>query len=190
MRLVRTAVGSAALVWALAVAGPAVADSAPGVTADLAPERASQVHATLERLGPVDDQDQVIATIDIPRVGVHGPIMEGVDDVTIRRAVGHFPGTALPFEGGNMALAAHRTTHFRGLRDIRAGDPVTIHTARGDLSYRVTDAWVVDPQEVWVLDPTPRPSLTLVTCYPFDYHGQAPRRFVVRAEEVDSPGGG
>ncbi len=168
------------------VGGGRVAASPPGVTSDLVPGQAGRVGATLERLGAVTDDEAKIATIEIPRVAVFGAILEGVDDVTIRRAVGHFPGTALPFEHGNMALAAHRTTHFAGLRGIKIGDTVLIHTERGDLTYRVETTWVVDPQETWVLDPTEEPSLTLVTCYPFDYAGQAPQRFVVRAREVHS----
>ncbi len=176
------------VLWVGLAGGVGVAASPPGVTSDVPPGQADRVRATLERLGAVTDDEAKIATIEIPRVAVSGAILEGVDDVTIRRAVGHFPGTALPFENGNMALAAHRTTHFAGLRHIRLGDVVFIHTHRGDLTYRVERTWVVDPQETWVLDPTQEPSLTLVTCYPFDYAGQAPQRFVVRAREVE-PGG-
>jgi len=99
--------------------------------------------------------------------------------------VGHFPGSALPFEPGNMALAAHRTTQFRGLRDVRIGDEVTIRTEGGELHYVVEETRVVSPRDVWVIQPTKQTVLTLVTCYPFDYQGHAPQRFMVRARLIE-----
>ncbi len=136
---------------------------------------------------PVSDRDPVVGRIEIPRVGVSAPILEGVDDATIRRAVGHFPETPLPGGEGNAALAAHRTTDFYGLRHIRLGDEVTVVSARGAFRYRVERMWVVKPEEVSVLDPVPGKVLTLVTCYPFDYDGSAPERFIVRARAVETP---
>ncbi len=134
---------------------------------------------------PVSAADPVVGRIEIPRVGVSAPILEGVDDATIRRAVGHFPETPLPGQDGNAALAAHRTTDFYGLRHIRIGDEVTVTSARGAFRYRVERTWVVKPEEVSVLDPVPGKVLTLVTCYPFDYDGSAPERFIVRARAVE-----
>ena len=128
--------------------------------------------------------DPTIGRIEIPRVGVSAPILEGVDYRTIRRAVGHFPETPLPGHNGNMALAAHRTTHFWGLRNIRIGDEITITTTGAAFRYRVDKLWVVDPEDVSVLDSTSSRVLTLVTCFPFDYVGSAPQRFIVRARAV------
>ena len=133
---------------------------------------------------PVAPADPIVGRIEIPRVGVSAPILEGVDDTTIRRAVGHFPETPLPAESGNMALAAHRTTDFYGLRHIRIGDEVTITSPRGTFRYVVEKTWVVAPKDVSVLDPSPEKVLTLVTCYPFDYDGPAPKRFIVRARAL------
>jgi sortase A len=157
------------------------------VTADLASEHGLEVRAMLESVGAVGDADSVLGSIEIPRIGVGGPILEGVDDVTIRRAVGHFPETPLPTESGNVALAAHRTTHFAGLRDVEIGDEVTLRTPDGVRTYEVERTWVVDPDEVWVLDSTVEDALTLVTCYPFDFPGIAPQRFVVRARAREAP---
>jgi len=130
---------------------------------------------------PLNQRDHRVGRIEIPRVGVSSTILEGVDFATIRRAVGHFPETPLPDTDGNMALAAHRTTDFRGLQHIRIGDVITITTSSGRFSYEVEKTFVVDPEDTYVLDPTPEKTLTLVTCYPFDYHGSAPYRFIVRA---------
>ncbi|HXH25741.1 MAG TPA: class D sortase [Vicinamibacterales bacterium] len=123
-----------------------------------------------------------IGRIEIPRLGVSVVIRAGSDAKTLRLAVGHIPGTALPGDAGNVGLAGHRDTFFRRLKDIRPNDEIRLTTPEGQFVYRVADTWVVDPHDVWVLQPTPRPSVTLVTCYPFRYIGHAPQRFIVRAE--------
>ncbi|HKQ62089.1 MAG TPA: class D sortase [Candidatus Polarisedimenticolaceae bacterium] len=175
------------LVWlATSVAGGSLAQVPADSVLDLDAQRAVEVARQLAFVGPVQPNDGPLGVIDIPRVGVHGEILEGVDDVTIRRAVGHFPQSARPFQPGNLALAAHRTTHFRGLRDIRIGDTVLLRVESKTLEYVVERTWVVDPHETWVIDPTTETALTLVTCYPFDYRGHAPKRFIVRARATGS----
>ena len=109
---------------------------------------------------------------------------EGVDARTLRGSVGHVPGTALPGDEGNAAFAAHRDTYFAALKDVRMGDEVVITTKDGVHRYTVTQTRVVDPSEVSVLDATGGRTLTLVTCYPFDYVGSAPRRFIVHARGI------
>jgi len=96
-------------------------------------------------------------------------------------AVGYIPGTALPGDLGNFGLAGHRDTFFRKLRDINPDDEIRIVTKDGVFNYYVQRTSIVMPQDVWVLDPTNYPALTLVTCYPFNYIGSAPKRFIVRA---------
>ena len=83
---------------------------------------------------------------------------------------------------GNSVLAAHRDTHFRPLRDIRQGDLVRLKTRKGVLEYRVKDTMIVAPEDVWVMAPSTERRLTLITCYPFNYVGSAPQRFIVRAD--------
>jgi sortase A len=131
----------------------------------------------------------VVGRIDIPRLHVSAVVRAGSDARTLRLAVGYIPGTALPGEPGNIGLAGHRDTFFRRLRDIRPRDEIRIETPRGTYRYRVANTRIVNPDDVWVLDPTPHPTLTLVTCYPFTYIGSAPRRFIVRAqlEPVSAP---
>lgn len=128
----------------------------------------------------------LVGRIEVPRLGLSAIVREGVDDATLRRAVGHVPDTALPGEAGNAALAAHRDTFFRPLKHIRKGDRINVTTPDGAHEYRVTETRVVAPDDVSVLAPTMNPTLTLVTCYPFNFVGTAPKRFVVRAE-TDSP---
>jgi len=124
----------------------------------------------------------LIGRVEIPRVGVSAMVREGDDAATLRHAVGHIPDTALPGEPGNAGLAGHRDTFFRGLKSVREGDRITMTTPGGVLEYIVRHTTVVDPDDVSVLSPRGRQTLTLVTCYPFYYIGSAPRRFIVQAE--------
>ncbi len=130
-------------------------------------------------------QGSLVGRIEIPRVGVSAIVLEGVDKKTLRRGVGRIPGTSVSGEDGNIGLAAHRDGFFRGLRDIRKNDIVTLKTVEGTYNYQVEWTEVVQPQDTHVLDETEGPAITLVTCYPFSYVGPAPQRFIVRARRVE-----
>jgi sortase A len=123
----------------------------------------------------------LVGRIEVPRLNLSAIAREGVDDRTLRIAIGHIPGTAFPGQHGNAGFAAHRDTFFRPLQSVREGDEVIVTTPAGVYRYSVTAMRIVDPDDVSVLDPTPDTSITLVTCYPFNYVGSAPRRFIVRA---------
>ncbi len=125
--------------------------------------------------------------LDLPRLGLSTLVAEGVDDGTLGVAVGHFPGTAFPGEMGNVALAGHRDTVFRLLQEIWPEDVVRLTTPDGAFSYRVEWLEIVDPRRTDVVASTGEPLLTLVTCYPFEYVGSAPLRYVVRARSIDRP---
>ena len=129
----------------------------------------------------VPARGSAIGRLEIPRLGVSAVIRAGSDARTLQLAIGHIPGTAFPGDPGNVGMAAHRDTFFRRLGDIEEGDEVRVVTPEGTFLYEVEGTKVVEPTDVWVLDPTDEPSLTLVTCYPFSYIGPAPRRFIVRA---------
>jgi sortase A len=122
-----------------------------------------------------------LAVLRIPKLRLEVPVLPGTDDRTLDRAVGHIDDTAPPGADGNSGIAGHRDGFFRGLKDIAVGDVIELETAKVKEVYRVERTWVVDPEDVSVLDPTPTRALTLVTCYPFYYIGPAPRRFIVRA---------
>ena len=130
---------------------------------------------------PEPAQGSTLGRIEIPRLGVSAIIRAGSDARTLRLAVGYIPGTALPGEKGNVGLAGHRDTFFRKLRDINPDDEIRVTTKDGVFRYFVQRTNIVQPKDVWVLDPTAYPALTLVTCYPFSYIGSAPQRFIVRA---------
>jgi sortase A len=103
--------------------------------------------------------------------------------------VGHLPKTAFPGEPGNVVLAGHRDSFFSDLGEVRSGDRVRITTPDGVFEYRVDSRRVVSPEQTEVLTATGLPTLTLITCYPFDYLGLAPKRYVIRARQVDRPEG-
>jgi sortase A len=128
----------------------------------------------------------LLGRLEIPRLNVSAIVRAGSDARTLRLAIGHIGGTALPGEHGNVGLAAHRDTFFRRLGEIRVDDEVRLVTPDGTFMYRVEGTRVVEPQDVWVLDQTTDPALTLITCYPFRYIGSAPQRFVVRAQLTGS----
>lgn len=123
-----------------------------------------------------------LAVLRIPKIGLEVAVLSGIDELTLNRAVGTIPGTAAPGEPGNVGIAGHRDGFFRGLKDIAAGDLLELETLAGKQEYLVTSIRIVDPGAVEVLAPTPRPALTLVTCYPFYFVGNAPQRYIVRAE--------
>lgn len=122
-----------------------------------------------------------LAVLRIPRLRLEVAVLPGTDDFVLDRAVGHIDDTALPGMDGNIGIAGHRDGFFRGLKDIAAGDAIELETPKERQLYRVERTWIVNQEDVSVLDPTPIPSLTLVTCYPFYYIGSAPQRFIVRA---------
>ncbi len=130
-----------------------------------------------------------LAVLRIPKIGLEVAVLEGTDDLTLNRAVGHIEDTAKPGEKGNVGIAGHRDGFFRGLKDIVKGDTMELETVAGRQTYRVDDIWIVQPEDVRVLDPTPQPALTLVACYPFYFVGHAPQRYVVRAVRSDPPAG-
>lgn len=124
--------------------------------------------------------------ISIPRIGLSAMIAEGVDDDTLRHAVGHFPRSSTPEAAGTVALAGHRDTFFRGLARVRQNDLIELETAFGQYQYRVIRTAVVGPQHVELVQPSSGSDLTLVTCFPFYYVGPAPQRFVVQAQRLTS----
>ena len=127
------------------------------------------------------DKGDAIGRIEISRLGISAVIMEGSDETVLRRGVGHIPGTAFPGRSGNVGLAAHRDGFFRGLRNVRRNDEVVLRTPRGLYRYRVVSTKKVAPKAVEVLRPTEEETVTLVTCFPFDFIGSAPQRFIVSA---------
>ncbi|MGH9138008.1 MAG: class E sortase, partial [Acidimicrobiales bacterium] len=127
------------------------------------------------------------ARIRIPRLGVDKIVVEGVTTEDLKRGPGHYPGTALPGQVGNAAIAGHRTTYgapFGNLDDLAPGDEIVVETLAGSFRYLVDRSFVVTPDRTDVLNPTPHASLTLTTCHP---RFSARQRLVVIASLAGQP---
>jgi sortase A len=148
--------------------------AAPGIELPKSPTSA-QVTAAI---------DEPIGRIEIPRLRLSVAVVEGVDTTSLRHAIGHIPGTALPGKAGNVGLAGHRDTFFRPLKDLRIKDEIQVSTPHGNFKYQVVSLKIVEPEDVGVLAPSGENVLTLVTCYPFYFIGPAPKRWIVRAIQV------
>jgi sortase A len=121
-----------------------------------------------------------MAVLRIPKIHLEVPVFDGTDELNLNRGVGRIIGTSKPGQRGNVGIAGHRDGFFRGLKDIRAGDTVELLTIRGTVKYVVEQVQIVQPEDVSILSDRGIPYLTLVTCYPFYYIGDAPQRYIVQ----------
>jgi sortase A len=135
---------------------------------------------------PFIDRDGLLGRLTIPRLHVSAMVREGADAHTLSLALGHIPGTALPGQHGNVGVAGHRDSLFRNLRMIQKNDLIRFETFGGEYIYDVEGTEVVNPWHVSVLNPNRYSELTLVTCYPFNYIGSAPDRFILKARQLSS----
>jgi sortase A len=133
------------------------------------------------------EMDTPLALLRVPRLGIEVPVFAGTDELVLNRGVGLIEATAPPGEIGNTGIAGHRDGFFRPLKDVALGDELVLETTGGATTYVVEELYIVDPTDVWVLEPTASPALTLVTCYPFYFIGSAPQRFIVRAGAAPAP---
>lgn len=136
---------------------------------------ASCKHALAARMGAP------WAVLSIPRLRLDVPVFEGTDGLTLNQGAGRIAGTAKPGESGNIGVAAHRDGFFRSLKDIHMGDRIELAQLQHQFIYTVDNIMVVDPSDTTALKARAQPSLTLVTCYPFYFVGDAPRRYIVQA---------
>ena len=130
------------------------------------------------------ENNTLIGRLTIPRLHLSTMVREGDGAETLSLAAGHIPSTALPGQHGNVGVAGHRDTLFRGLREIRKDDEIRFETLAGTYVYQVASTQIVKPTNVSVLKADGFPELTLVTCYPFYYVGSAPDRFIVKARQI------
>ncbi len=123
----------------------------------------------------------VMGRLEIPQISLSVPVMADFDPNSLLRGVGHIQGTAMPGGLGTMGLAGHRDTYFRPLRRIGPKMDIRVVDETGTYHYEVDSTEVVTPEQVEVLEIRSRPELTLITCFPFDFVGAAPKRFIVHA---------
>jgi sortase A len=150
----------------------------------ISPASAKEGLMRAERIDIAGVSRTPLGRIEISSIGLAAMILEGTDARTLRRAVGHIPGTPLPGQQGNVAITGHRDTFFRPLRNIRKEDEIRLTTLSGSYRYCVDSIKVVEPEDTEVLENSDSAILTLVTCYPFYFVGPAPNRFIVRAHMI------
>jgi sortase A len=125
-----------------------------------------------------------IGTIEIPRIGLVHPLYEGITLTVIDHGPGHWPGSAMPCQRGNSVFPGHRVTHSRPFYDldlVQPGDEIVFKIPGRMCVYHVTGTQIVVPTDLWVADPTPTPSATLIACHP---KHSAAERIVVKAHLV------
>jgi sortase A len=127
-----------------------------------------------------------LAILRIPKINLEVPVFNDTDDLTLNRGVGRIVGTSQIGQVGNIGIAGHRDGFFRGLKDVVRDDSVELVRLDHTDHYVVADIRIVNPEDVYVLDPTPVPTVTLITCYPFYFVGNAPQRYVVTASVQSS----
>jgi sortase A len=132
----------------------------------------------------ITSKDSPVAVLRIAKFDLRVPVFEGTDELALNRGVGWIAGTTRPGQKGNVGIAGHRDGFFRKLQYIAAGDPIELVTSAAKATFTVDKIEIVNPTDVAVLRPRRVPSLTLTTCYPFYFIGDAPRRFIVHAALV------
>lgn len=127
-----------------------------------------------------------IGELVIPKIEATLPIFHGTDEDELEKGVGHFSGSVLPGESDNSVLSGHRDTVFRRLGEVGKGDLLIVSTSAGEFTYRVSGVRIVDADNRTVIVPKPKATLTVSTCYPFNYIGDAPQRYILVASLVSS----
>ena len=124
--------------------------------------------------------DAPVALLEIAKIHLEVPVFNGTDEPILNRGVGRIIGTGRPGGKGNIGIAGHRDGFFRALKDVAIGDAVDLVTTEGQRRYRVNNITIVTPYNVEILRDRNVPTLTLVTCYPFYFHGDAPQRYILQ----------
>lgn len=127
------------------------------------------------------DPGETIGSVSFPSLNISLPIYEGTEEKELEKGVGHYSGSVLPGEADNCVLSGHRDTVFSDLKSLKKGDHIVVKTTAGTFTYRVHKFRIVDKEDTTVIVPKPTAYLTLTTCYPFNYIGSAPKRYIISA---------
>ncbi|MGI8315763.1 class D sortase [Halobacillus mangrovi] len=128
------------------------------------------------------NQGEEMGELYIPKLDATLPIFHGTDEDELAKGVGHFAGSVLPGEKDNSVLSGHRDTVFRRLGEVGMNDLLIVTTDAGEFTYKVRKVRIVDAEDRTVIVPKPQATLTVTTCYPFDFIGSAPERYILVAD--------
>jgi sortase A len=154
-------------------------------TEPVLPSEVTTADATVFPVRPV--QGQTLGILSIPALKQTFPIIEGTGTAELKKGVGHMTQTAMPGEADNCVLSGHRDTVFTRLGRLKKGQQLIVQTAGGTFTYQISRIRIVDKNDRTVVVPADHAVLTVSTCYPFDYVGDAPRRYVLSADLVGPP---
>jgi len=146
-----------------------------------------EVHTAVYNERPSIGDD--FGELHIPKLEATLPIFHGTDEDELAKGVGHFADSVLPGEDDNTVLSGHRDTVFRELGEVGKGDLLIVKTIAGEFTYRVKNVRIVDADDRTVIVPKPKATLTVSTCYPFDFIGDAPDRYILVADLISSKAG-
>ncbi len=125
-----------------------------------------------------------IGRLEIPVLKRKLPLVEGTTDESLKIGVGHFSQSVMPGVSDNCVISGHRDTVFRRIGELKIGDALIVKTSYGAFTYEVTGTRIVHKDDRTVIVPTDHAVLTLTTCYPFHFIGNAPERYIVSADLV------
>ncbi len=143
-------------------------------------------HSTFSDYPQSPDIGDLMGELIIPKLDASLPIIHGTDEDELEKGVGHFAQSVMPGENDNSVLSGHRDTVFRDLGQVGKGDLFIVKTHAGTFTYKVRQVRIVDEDDRTVIVPKPKATLTVSTCYPFDYVGYAPDRYILVADLVSS----
>jgi sortase A len=147
------------------------------------PLEPSNTPKSIEILYPIrPKKGDTIGSLTIPALKQVLPIIHGVDEDELMRGVGHFAQSVLPGEANNSVLSGHRDTVFRQLGKLQIGDQLITKTSAGTYTYVINHTRIVHKDDKSVIVPTDLAVLTVTTCYPFYFVGDAPDRYIITAD--------
>lgn len=129
----------------------------------------------------INDKD-VIGKMIIEKEGIETPIILGATEENLRQGVTLYDNGIYPGDYGTAIILGHRETTFRCLEDIEIGDEIYIESVDNKYKFIVRNIYVTNPDDSSILEQQNNKSMTLVTCYPFQYLGNAPERFIVKLD--------
>jgi len=127
---------------------------------------------------------ELVGLLSVPKLDLSLPIYEGTEESVLKKGVGHYSKSSLPGENNNIVLSGHRDTVFREFERIGLGDQLIVRMGEDEYMYKVKKVRIVDKDDRTVMVPKPKETLTVTTCYPFQYIGNAPKRYVLIAERI------
>lgn len=152
-------------------------------------EEAMEILEALKTEEPISlgfQPGETIGLLTVPKLKKDIPIIEGTDEEQLAVGVGHYLGTAFPTQEDQIVLSGHRDTVFRQFDQLELGDIFTVKLPYGEFSYEIYDTKIVDADDRTIIRSTaPDEILTVTTCYPFSYLGDAPERFIFYAKPID-----